>query len=85
MRFLRCSPSLKVMFPRKGLTSPEEDGSKTQDTVTSPKRPLLLTSGNAAAEHAQRFFSLWMCAESNRVKTDVLVHNVALLKMILLC
>lgn len=66
VRFLRYSPSLKVMFPWEGLTSPEKDGSKTQDTVTSPKRPLFLTSGNAAAEDAQRFFRVWMCAESKQ-------------------
>ncbi|KAF3850709.1 hypothetical protein F7725_012481 [Dissostichus mawsoni] len=37
VRFLRNSPSMKVMSPWIGLTSPDQAGSKTQDTDTSPK------------------------------------------------
>lgn len=57
MRFLRYSPSLKVMVPWKGLTSPERDGSTTQETDTSPKRPPFLTMGYTAADYTQRLFN----------------------------
>lgn len=56
MRFLRSSPSLKVIVPWKGLTSPERDGSTAQETDTSPKRPLFLTMGYTAADYTQRVF-----------------------------
>lgn len=56
MRFLRYSPSLKAIVPWKGLTSPERDGSTTQETDTSPKRPFFLTMGNTAADYTQRLF-----------------------------
>ena len=56
VRFLRNSPSMKVMFPCKGLTSPDRAGSKTQETDTSPKWPLFLTTGYTAeggSEHTE--------------------------------
>lgn len=61
MRFLRYSPALKVMVPWEGLTSPERDGSTTQETATSPKRPLFLTMGYTAADHTQSLFmKMWV-------------------------